>query len=199
MKKRIADIKITAAQIAEWMPCDRSDNGGYNYPFELTKGKWAGWTGTVGELLDVEDIPVEDKFWVVLKPELIGENTCHELACKFAEHVLPIWERKYPEDMRPRKAVEAKRAWMRGEINDEELAAAWDAARDAAWDAWAAAWDAGAARDAAWDAARAARAAAWDARAAGAAAWDARAARDAAWDAETKWQIETVKSVKDEG
>jgi len=58
-------------------------------------------------------------------------------------------------------------------------AAAWDAARAAAWDAagaaaWAAAWDA------AWDAARAAaRAAAWDAAGAAAGA----AARAAAWDA----------------
>ena len=53
----------------------------------------------------------------------------------------------------------------------KDASAAWDAARDAAWDA---AWDA--ARDAAWDAA-------WDAAraAARAAAWDA--ARDAAWDA----------------
>ena len=60
-----------------------------------------------------------------------------------------------------------------GEV--ERLAAAWDAAWDAARGAaWGAAWDA--ARDAAWDAARDA---AWGA------AWDAArdAARDAAWDA----------------
>jgi hypothetical protein len=69
----------------------------------------------------------------------------------------------------------------------EDAAAAWAAARDAAWDAAGAA-----ARDAAWDAARdaaraAARAAAWDAAWAAArdAAWAAArdAARDAAWDA----------------
>jgi len=82
---------------------------------------------------------------------------------------------------------------MRGPIEAarKDAAAAWDAARDAAWDAaWAAARDA--AWDAAWAAARdAARdavgAAAWDAAraAVGAAVGDAAraAARDAAWDA----------------
>jgi hypothetical protein len=74
-------------------------------------------------------------------------------------------------DERSRKAVEIAENFAVGEASKEELAAAWDAARNAARDAaWAAA------RDAAW---AAARAAAW--AAARAAAWDA--ARDAAWDA----------------
>ena len=68
-------------------------------------------------------------------------------------------------------ALDCAERYAHGDATYTELAAAWDAARDAAhaaaWDAamdaaWAAAWDA--ARDAAWDA-----------------AWDA--ARDAAWDA----------------
>ncbi len=33
-----------------------------------------------------------------------------------AGHVLPIFEDKFPEDNRPREAVEVARAWMRGEI-----------------------------------------------------------------------------------
>ena len=33
-----------------------------------------------------------------------------------AEHVLPYFEEKYPQDHRPRKAVEAGRAWARGEV-----------------------------------------------------------------------------------
>jgi hypothetical protein len=102
-------------------------------------------------------------------------------------------------DPRSWAALDVKRLWLAGKATDEELAAAWAAARDAAWDpardaawatargaAWAATW--AAARDAAWDAARdaawaAAWAAAWDAArdAAWAATW--AAARDAAWDA----------------
>lgn len=34
-----------------------------------------------------------------------------------AERVLPIFEEKYPEDPRPRKAIESLRSWIRGEIN----------------------------------------------------------------------------------
>ena len=34
------------------------------------------------------------------------------LAIAFAEKVLPIWEGKYPEDMRPRKAIEAAKEWL---------------------------------------------------------------------------------------
>ena len=86
-------------------------------------------------------------------------ETLQHWACDVAEHVLPIFEEECPDDQRPRNAIEAKRAYLAGEIT----AAARDAARAAAGDAaWAAARDA--TRVAAWDAARdAARAAAWDA------------------------------------
>jgi hypothetical protein len=106
-------------------------------------------------------------------------NVLHEMACCSATAALLI---AGVDDPRSWTAIEAKRAWLRGEIDDAQLAAAWDAARDAAGDAAGdAAWDAG--RAAAWDATRAA---AWDAArdaagdAAWAAAWDA--ARAAAWD-----------------
>ena len=100
----------------------------------------------------------------------------NEWACCNAEVALLVAE---IEDSRCWEAIEAKRAWLRGEISDKELAAARDAARDADWDADRdAAWDA--ARAAAWDAAwDAARAAAWDA--AWVATWDA--ARAPGWDA----------------
>lgn len=37
-------------------------------------------------------------------------------AADCAEHVLPYFEERYPEDNRPREAIEAGRAWARGEI-----------------------------------------------------------------------------------
>jgi hypothetical protein len=56
-----------------------------------------------------------------------------------AEHVLPYLEGKYPKDNRPRKAIEAGRAWVRGEIAMSEARtvafAAHAAARDANQDA----------------------------------------------------------------
>jgi hypothetical protein len=85
-------------------------------------------------------------------------------AADCAESVLHIYENKYPNDDRPRKAIQAARDYANGVIGKDELDAAWDAA-------WAAC--------AAWDAARAAGSAE---RAAGAAEWAARdAARDAGW------------------
>jgi len=98
------------------------------------------------------------------------------IAADFAERVLPIFEAEYPDDDRPRKAIDAARAFVRGEITKEQLDAADAAADAAAWDA------AGAAR-------AAARAAAWS-------AWSAWAsAGDAAWDAERAWQQQRIDEV----
>jgi hypothetical protein len=83
----------------------------------------------------------------------------HEFACRCAEHAL---SRHGNGDERSWAAIAAKRAWLREEITDGELAAARDAARVAAW---------AAAEDAAWAAEAAARAAASAARAA---AWAAQ-------------------------
>ena len=109
-------------------------------------------------------------------------------AADCAERVLPIFEREYPRDTRPRAAIAAARQWARGEIGDASRAAA----RDAAWDAAGAA-----AGDAAGAAAGdAAGAAAWDAAgaAARAAAGDAAgdAARAAAGAAERRWQTKRL-------
>ena len=112
-------------------------------------------------------------------------NALHEFACLCAERELLRRRRAGREpDKRCWAAIEAKRAWLRGEIDDKALAAAVDAA-------WAAAYAAAAAyvaRAAAHAAADAAAAAAYAARAAARdAAWDA--AVDAAWAAawDTAW------------
>jgi len=52
-----------------------------------------------------------------------------------AEHVLPYFEEPYPKDNRPRNAVEAGRAWARGELAMSEARAAASAAHAAARDA----------------------------------------------------------------
>ena len=77
------------------------------------------------------------------------------LAVNFAESSLPIWEAKYPEDERPRRAIEAARALLKdpGKERAAAWAAAWAAARDPASAAYAAARDAAYAADAAADAA----------------------------------------------
>ena len=147
-------------------------------------------------------------------------HALHEFACRCAERALEQ-ERAAGREPDPRSwaVVAAKRAWLRGELDDAGLHAAWaaayaaretaaqDAARAAAWDAARdaaarAAWDA--ARDAAArDAARAAWAATSQAARAAAshAAWDAAwdAARDAAskavQEAEKAWQEAELRSL----
>ena len=107
-------------------------------------------------------------------------RTLHEFACWCAERAL-LRERDAGREPDPRSwdAVEAKRAWLRGEIDDKALAAAayaaWATAAAARAAVYAAAAAVDAAVDAAWATAAAARAAAVDAAvdAARAAAWDA--------------------------
>jgi hypothetical protein len=85
-----------------------------------------------------------------------------------AEHVLPYFEEKYPKDNRPRNALEAGHAWVRGEV-------AMDEARAAAFAAHAAA------RDADQAAARAARAAGHAAATAAVPADSAATAKERDW------------------
>lgn len=59
------------------------------------------------------------------------EGELRLLACDFAEHVLPIWHKAYPDDNRPDAAIAAVRAYIADPT--EEIRAAWDAAQDAAW------------------------------------------------------------------
>ena len=106
--------EITIEQVLSWKPC------GDHSREELLKISGGRTSLTPLEILAL-DIPVDHRFWV-----------------QFAVAVLPIWEKAYPEDKRPRQAIEAKRKWVAGEIDDDELAGAGDAARAAAWDAaWA--------------------------------------------------------------
>jgi hypothetical protein len=68
----------------------------------------------------------------------------HEFACLCAESVLHLCG----DDPSPAAAIVAKRAWLRGEISDQELDAAVVAARAAAWAATNAATNAAAWSDA---------------------------------------------------
>ncbi len=91
-----------------------------------------------------------------------------------AEHVLPLFEAVRPDDPRPRQAIEAARAWTRGELKMMETRAlgghAMGAARDLS----------GAARFAAYAAGQAAVVAHVAAHELGAAAYAIKAARAAA-------------------
>jgi hypothetical protein len=54
------------------------------------------------------------------------------LAIRFAERAFPIWEKEYPEDSRPRKAIEAAKEWLKNPSADAYAAAHASAANAAA-------------------------------------------------------------------
>jgi hypothetical protein len=95
-----------------------------------------------------------------------NECTARLFACDCAERVLPIFERKYPDDKRVHNCIRIARGFAYGEVTEDELNAAADAANAAAY------------------AANAAYAAAADA------AYAAAYAAKAAYAAERQWQLE---------
>lgn len=105
-------------------------------------------------------------------------NTDHRLlalwAATCAEHVLPLFEAAQPADPRPRQAIEAARAWTRGELKMMEARALGGHAMGAARDLR------GAARFAAYAAGQAAVVVHVAAHELGAAAYAIKAARAAA-------------------
>ena len=196
---------VTPEQFKTFGPCWLTTAEGRER-FRIVSALRPEWTAL--NVLALPDVSAKDKLWSVLREEFLPAELLHEFACRCAEYAFTFVENPDPRSV---AAIEAKRAWLRGEITGVELAAARDAAVDttevAAWDAavaaaWAAAW--AAAEDAAWAAAEdaaedaaeaaawaAARAATWAAAedAAEAAAWAAAraatwaAARAATWDA----------------
>ncbi len=84
-------------------------------------------------------VGIKDAIWCL--KVLDYRDYCLFLA-DVAESVLPIFEAKYPDDKRPREAVEGIRAWHNGNINTKELRILANAAFDAAYAAYNAAADA---------------------------------------------------------
>ena len=101
-----------------------------------------GGKATALDILRLSRVPAADRLWLVLREDFVDAPMLHEIACRCAERALT---QSGVTDKRCWDAIEAKRGWLRGNVSDEQLAAA----SDAAWDAASAA-----ARGAAWDAAR---------------------------------------------
>lgn len=74
------------------------------------------WTAI--DILELEDIPYEDRLWAVLREELIDPQTLHAFACVCAERIVEREAKPSPGNV---AAINAKRAWLRGEITEEKL------------------------------------------------------------------------------
>ena len=94
----------------------------------------------------LESNGVQDTIWCLRCTTEPSDNISIEFACRCAEHVLHYYEDKYPDDKRPRQAIEAARVCI---IDKSPAARAARAAAEAAEAAAEAAGAAGAAAKAA--------------------------------------------------
>lgn len=121
-------------QPGEWTPAIsdlRPCESGYHL---CRKGDLVVWLGPEiyeaearGALIEATDKIVCESARLIRKVESWNERTARLFAADCAERVLPLFEKFQPNDDMPRKAIEAARAFARGEIT----AAAWAAAGDA--------------------------------------------------------------------
>lgn len=117
-----------------------------------------------------------------------NDRNLRSFAADCAEHVLKHFEKEYPDDERPRVAIETVRRFASGQATVAELSEAEFDARSAAWSAGSA--SESAAEFAAWSASLSA---AWSA-AKSAAKAAAKAASYATQPAEHQWQLDTLFS-----
>ena len=142
---------VTLEEFKKFGPCWLEDKEDAKKLEEIGRRK-EQWTAL--DILDLpdEEVSAADKLWAVLREELIDAPVLHEFACRCAEEALKLVDNPDPRSV---AAIEAKRKWLRGEIGNDALLAAWVAARTTS----------AAAREAAWAARASAREAAWAARA----------------------------------
>ena len=134
-------MQTTLNKIKEHSPCEDGWKKLLNY---------LGKTQADDEPLELRTIlesnEINDAIWAFRTVDG-KEKEIRLFAADCAELVLPIYEKQYPDDNRPRLAIQAARDYANGLITHEELGTARAAARGAA---WGAAWAARDARDA-WD------------------------------------------------
>ena len=87
----------------------------------------------------LESNGVEDMLWTLRATEQDSKRIASQLAIEFAEQALPIFEKRRPDDLRPRQAIQAARDYLDGKIDVAALQNAHAAAAAAYADSAAAA------------------------------------------------------------
>ena len=83
----------------------------------------------------LESNGVADMLWTLRATDQDSKRVASQLAIEFSEQALPIFEKRRPNDERPRKAIQAARDYLDGKISLEELRACRSRAAYAAADA----------------------------------------------------------------
>lgn len=117
------ELKCTIEDVLSWRPCSEYTEESIKKLFGRKKYL------TAIQILNIENISIEHRFWAVLRPKLIDEKILHNFACNVAEWALNN-ERKAGREPDPRSwtVIDAKRKWLKSEITDAELKKAYEAA-----------------------------------------------------------------------
>lgn len=163
--------------IQSWNPC-----------YDSSKFISKSWRGTAIDILNLDNVPFQDRLWCVLRTELVSDRVMRLFAVWSYRQTLKFLPN---QDDRSINAANVAERYANGEATQEELSAAESAASSAANAASSAAYSA--AWSAANSAANAAYSAAWSS------AWSAAnaassAAESAAWSAQKDKLIEMIKA-----
>ena len=105
-------------------PCQR----GYHFVMLSQLPQWLGPTlyelEVRGEVINLSDKSVAQQARLIRKVDTWNDKTLRLFAADCAEHVLGLYESKYPNDTRPRNAIQAARDFANGRISLDELNAA---------------------------------------------------------------------------
>ncbi len=88
-------------------------------------------TNSIDFMIIKKTVGIVDAIWCL---RVLDYNDYCLFLADVAESVLPIFEAVYPNDKRPRKAVEGIRAWHNGDIDNEQLYILSNAAYEATYD-----------------------------------------------------------------
>ena len=154
---------VTVKDILSFEPCEEWTEERIKKAFGKKNKVDALW------ILNQKHVSTLDRLWLVLREELLPAPVLQEFECLCTKRILQK-ERRAGKEPDPRSwaVIKAKRAWLKGEITDEELAVALEGARNTWWTT-----------NATW----AARVVVW---------WDTGGDEEKA---ERKWQIATLKKM----
>lgn len=121
---------LTIRQIHDWRPSNSGPDESFGR--KALEKLFGGDSIPVLQFVDL-DIPSGARLFVVLRPEVLGDAFAPCLA-DIAEHVLPIFQQKLPDDERPARAIAAIRGFARGEVGKGDLLKASRATENAGYD-----------------------------------------------------------------
>jgi len=90
------------------------------------------WTGTAIDMLNIKKVPISDRFWAVLRTEVVPERTLRLFAVWCAREASSMIDNLDPRSI---KAINVAESYAKGQATEKELLIATRAAFDAHYNA----------------------------------------------------------------